>query len=68
MKTVSQNQTWAFNILKSDHLCLANERRTKPYGRARLSPFINILLWTMRIYVLLSFILIIVQIIISLKK
>jgi len=64
----NEDKSWAIEVLKSDNLSLANARYRKPYGKAELKPFIKILLWTMRVYVLLSFILIIAQIFISLKK
>jgi hypothetical protein len=57
---------WAAKILQADGLRLS-ESIAKPYGRARLGLFSKILLWGMRVYVLLSFVLIAAQIYISLK-
>ena len=63
-----ENNDCVIEILNSDNLSLANAKCSKPYGKAELKPFVKILLWTMRVYVLLSFILIVTQIFISLKK
>ncbi len=63
-----EDKAWAVEVLKADNLSLANARRAEPYGRAELKPFVRILLWAMRIYVLLSFVLIVAQILISLKQ
>jgi hypothetical protein len=57
---------WAATILQGDGLKLS-ESVAQPYGRARLGTFSKILLWGMRVYVLLSFVLIAAQIYISLK-
>ena len=57
---------WAAKILQADGLNLS-ESIAKPYGRAKLGLFSKILLWGMRGYVLLSFVLIAAQLYISLK-
>jgi hypothetical protein len=57
---------WAAKILQSDGLRLS-ESIAKPYGRAKLGLFSKILLWGMRVYVALSFVLIAAQLYISLK-
>ncbi len=69
--TINENarsQVWVIDILKSDDLHLANAKNAGPYGRAKLKPSVKILLWAMRIYVLLSLVLIVAQLFISLKK
>ncbi|GEM_PF-3234704 len=62
-----EDKAWVVEVLKSDDLRLANSRRLEPYGKAELKPFVRLLLWAMRIYVLLSLVLIVAQIYISLK-
>ena len=62
-----EDKAWVVEVLKSDDLRLANSSRLEPYGKAELKPFVRILLWAMRIYVLLSFVLIMAQIYISLR-
>lgn len=62
---VSDN-AWAAKILQADGLNLS-ESVAKPYGRAKLGLFSKILLWGMRVYVVLSFVLIAAQLYISLK-
>ncbi len=57
---------WAAEILQTDGLRLS-ESIAKPYGRARLGLFSKLLLWGMRGYVALSFVLIAAQLYISLK-
>jgi hypothetical protein len=54
-------------ILGADNLRLAEARLAEPYGRAQLGTATRILMWAMRIYVVLSLILIVAQIYISLK-
>lgn len=66
--TKNEDNSWVVEILKSDNLNLSNARNLKQYGKAELKPSIKILLWTMRLYVVLSFFLIVAQIFISLKK
>lgn len=61
------DNAWVVEVLESDDLRLANSRRLEPYGRAKLGRWVTILLWAMRIYVLLSILLIVAQIYISLK-
>jgi hypothetical protein len=57
---------WAAEVLQADGLRLS-ESIAKPYGRATLGLFSKILLWGMRGYVVLSFVLIAAQLYISLK-
>ncbi len=64
---VADEQSWVIDVLESDDLKLANAKRAEPYGRADLKPAVRIVLWAMRLYVLLSIILIATQIYISLK-
>jgi len=59
-------RAWAAEVLQADELRLSGST-ARPYGRATLGLFSKILLWGMRIYVLLSFVLIAAQIYISLK-
>ena len=65
-QSASAENAWAANILQADGLHLS-ESVARPYGRASLGLFSKILLWGMRVYVLLSFVLIAAQIYISLK-
>jgi len=60
------DRSWAAQVLQADELRLAGSR-VEPYGRAKLGLFSKILLWGMRIYVVLSFVLIAAQLYISLK-
>jgi hypothetical protein len=60
------DSAWAAKILQADGLKLS-ESTAKPYGRATLGLFSKILLWGMRVYVVLSFLLIAAQLYISLK-
>lgn len=57
---------WAAEVLQADELRLSGSS-VKPYGRAKLGLFSKILLWGMRVYVALSFVLIAAQLYISLK-
>ena len=61
------NTEWVTAILEKDNLQLANAKRLTPYGKAEYGSFVRILLWAMRVYVVISFILIIVQLYISIK-
>ena len=58
---------WVVEILGADDLKLAEAKQLAPYGRAQLGIATRILMWAMRVYVLLSLILIIAQIYISLN-
>ena len=59
--------TWVVEVLDADNLKLAEAKQTTSYGRARLGLATRVLMWAMRVYVLLSLILIVAQIYISLK-
>lgn len=59
---------WVVDILKEDNLKLAESNHIGTYGRAQLGRGTKILMWGMRIYVVLSFILIVAQIYISLHS
>ncbi len=61
-----QDAAWAAEVLKADDLKLSEER-AETYGRASLGVFAKILLWGMRVYVALSFVLIATQLYISLR-
>jgi len=61
------DNAWVSEVLEADNLRLAGAKRLEPYGRAKLGKWTRILMWTMRVYVVLSFLLIIAQIYISLK-
>lgn len=58
---------WVVKVLDADDLKLAEAKESTLYGRAKLGLVTRILMWAMRVYVLLSVILIIAQIYISLK-
>jgi hypothetical protein len=62
------DKQWVVDILKEDNLKLAESNHLGTYGRAQLGPATKVLMWAMRIYVVLSFILIIAQIYISLRS
>ncbi len=66
-KAGNSDNTWVVEILGADDLKLAEARQLAPYGRARLGVATRILMWAMRVYVLLSLILIVAQIYISLN-
>jgi hypothetical protein len=68
IKPGNSNNKWVVDILKADHLRLAESSRTATYGRAQLGTATKVLMWAMRIYVVLSFILIVAQIYISLHS
>jgi hypothetical protein len=57
---------WAAEVLQADDLKLSGSH-AELYGRANLGLFSKILLWGMRGYVVLSFVLIAAQLYISLK-
>ena len=57
---------WAAEVLQADGLRLS-ESIARPYGRAKLGLFSKVLLWGMRGYVVLSFVLIAAQLYISLR-
>jgi len=61
------DNAWVVQILEADHLRLSESKQLEPFGRAKLGKWTKILMWAMRFYVILSFILIIAQIYISLK-
>ncbi len=65
--STATDNAWVVEILAEDNLRLADAKQLKPYGRAKLGVATRIVMWAMRIYVLLSFILIIAQIYISLR-
>lgn len=48
------------SVLEADQLVSAKERTR--YGRRELSPRIRVLLWGLRVYVLLMFVLVLIQI------
>jgi len=64
----NSNNKWVVDILNEDHLRLSESNQAKIYGRAKLGKATKILMWAMRVYVVLSFILIIAQIYISLHS
>ena len=64
--TNRQDNKWVVDVLSDDGLKLAGAKGVTPYGRAQLGIGTRILMWAMRIYVLLSLILIVAQIYISL--
>lgn len=66
-KANKSDNTWVVEILGADDLKLAEAKQLAPYGRAQLGIATRILMWAMRIYVLLSMILIVAQLYISLK-
>jgi hypothetical protein len=68
VKPGNSSNKWVVDILKADHLGLADSIRTETYGRAKLGRATKIVMWAMRVYVVLSFILIIAQIYISLHS
>jgi hypothetical protein len=68
IKPDNSNNKWVVDILKADHLRLAESSRAETYGRAKLGKATKILMWAMRVYVVLSFVLIIAQIYISLHS
>ena len=61
------DNTWVVEVLEADDLKLAEAKQLAPYGRAHLGTATRILMWAMRVYVLLSLILIVAQIYISLN-
>lgn len=65
-KPDNSDQKWVVDVLKEDNLKLAESNHIGMYGRAQLGTGTKILMWGMRIYVVLSFILIVAQIYISL--
>jgi hypothetical protein len=65
-RTNALTGAWAAEVLQADELTLSGST-AKPYGRAKLGLFSKILLWGMRGYVVLSFVLIAAQLYISLK-
>jgi len=67
-KSDNSDKEWVIDILKADNLKLAESNQIGTYGRAKLGPVTRILMWAMRIYVVLSFILIVAQIYISLHS
>ena len=62
----AQDKAWVAEVLHSDELRLSASH-AEPLGRATLGMFSKFLLWGMRGYVVLSFVLIAAQIYISLK-
>jgi hypothetical protein len=62
----SSDEAWVVEVLKADNLKLSNEQEVVPYGRARLNTVTRLLMWAMRIYVVLSLVLIVAQLYISL--
>jgi hypothetical protein len=66
VETKTLNRAWAAEVLQADELRLSGSS-AKPYGRAKLGLFSKVLLWGMRVYVVLSFVLIAAQLYISLK-
>ncbi len=68
VKPGNSDKEWVVDILKADHLRLAESSRAETYGRAHLGTATKILMWAMRVYVVLSFILIVAQIYISLHS
>lgn len=65
--TDTSDNTWVVEILEADDLKLAEAKLSESYGRAQLGIATRILMWAMRLYVLLSLLLIVAQIYISLK-
>ena len=61
------DNAWVVEVLGADNLKLSETRQTKLLGRAHLSVATRALMWGMRVYVLLSLVLIVAQIFISLK-
>jgi len=68
IKTDNSDTKWVVDILKADHLRLAGSDYKQKYGRAQLGTGTRILMWVMRVYVVLSFVLIVAQIYISLHS
>jgi hypothetical protein len=66
--TANTDKDWVVDVLKADHLRLSESNRAGTYGRAKLGTATIILMWAMRVYVVLSFILIMAQIYISLHS
>lgn len=64
--SMAQDKAWVAEVLQADELSLSKSH-AEPYGRAKLGVFSKILLWGMRGYVVLSFVLIAAQLYISLK-
>lgn len=64
----NSNNKWVVDILNSDNLRLAESNHLETYGRAHLGKATKILMWAMRVYVVLSFVLIVAQIYISLHS
>lgn len=67
-KLNNSDKEWVVDILKENNLKLAESNHIGAYGRAQLGPATKVLMWAMRIYVVLSFILIVAQIYISLHS
>lgn len=68
VKPDNSDKQWVVDVLKADHLRLAESSYVETYGRAKLGTATRILMWAMRIYVVLSFVLIVAQIYISLHS